>query len=178
MSPTAADSTQTQAQQPASPSTGAPVTPPPQAAEKPSAEKSAAAAKPGKESKSSKQSKSSRSKPDKVAASSDTPSVAAHPRAARNVALAKGWGGLGGFLVAGYLSLPTDTLAEAALRALVAGSVCYVVAWAGAVFIWRRLVMIEIKGREQRLLIATQPPGALGESPASSMERTGARARP
>jgi predicted lipid-binding transport protein (Tim44 family) len=81
----------------------------------------------------------------------DTPSVAAHPKAARSVAQAKGWGGLAGFLIAGYLSLPTSTLAEAGLRALVAGSVCYVAAWAGAVFVWRRLVMVELRNREQQV---------------------------
>ena len=63
---------------------------------------------------------------------SDRPSVAAHPKAARSVARAKGWGGLAGFLIAGYMSLPTSTLAEAGLRAIVAGSACYVAAWAGA----------------------------------------------
>lgn len=81
---------------------------------------------------------------------SEQPSVAAHPKAARSVARAKGWGGLAGFLIAGYLSLPTSTLAEAGLRALVAGSVCYVAAWAGAVFVWRRLVMVELRNREQQ----------------------------
>jgi hypothetical protein len=79
------------------------------------------------------------------------PSVAAHPRAARGVARARGWGGLGGFLIAGYLSLPTGTLASAGLRALIAGVVCYVVAWAGAVFLWRRLVMLELRAREHEL---------------------------
>ena len=79
----------------------------------------------------------------------DGPNVAAHPRAARAVARAKSWGGLVGFLLGGYLSLPTNTLAGAGLRALVAGVVCYVVAWGGAVFLWRRLVMLEIKAREQ-----------------------------
>ena len=83
---------------------------------------------------------------------SEQPSVAAHPKAARSVARAKGWGGLAGFLIAGYLSLPTSTLAEAGLRALVAGSVCYVAAWAGAVFVWRRLVMVELRNREQQQL--------------------------
>lgn len=87
-----------------------------------------------------------------VDSDSGKPSVAAHPRAARSVAQAKGWGGLAGFLIAGYFSLPTSTLAEAGLHALVAGSVCYVAAWAGAVFVWRRMVMIEVKGREQQLL--------------------------
>ena len=79
------------------------------------------------------------------------PNVAAHPRAARGVARAKGWGGLIGFLLGGYLSLPTNTIAAAGLRALLAGLACYVAAWAGAVFLWRRLVMLELKGREQRL---------------------------
>ncbi|HWJ50510.1 MAG TPA: hypothetical protein VNR42_05785 [Solirubrobacteraceae bacterium] len=86
----------------------------------------------------------------------DGPSVAAHPRASRSVARAKSWGGLVGFLVGGYLSLPIGTLAEAAMRALVAGVVCYVAVWAGAVFVWRRLVILEVKAREQQLLNAIQ----------------------
>jgi hypothetical protein len=103
-----------------------------------------------------------------------TPSVAAHPRAARSVARTKGWGGLAGFFIAGYMSLPTGTLAQAGLRALVAGAICYVAAWAGAVFVWRRLVVLEIKGREQQLLAgATAPSG--GEASAAPVERSGAR---
>jgi hypothetical protein len=78
------------------------------------------------------------------------PSVATHPRAALHVARAKGWAGLAGFLVGGYLSLPTSTLAAAGLRALVAGIVCYLVAWAGAVFVWRQLVVLEMAGVRSR----------------------------
>jgi len=96
------------------------------------------------------------------------PNVAAHPRAARAVARAKGWGGLAGFLLGGYLSLPTNTLAAAGLRALLAGVVCYVAVWAAAVFLWRRLVMLEIKGREQKLLAAVQ---ARAKTPAPARER-------
>ena len=117
-------------------------------------------------------SKSAKDAPD----TSGAPSVAAHPRAARSVARAKGWGGLAGFLIAGYLSLPTGTLAGAALRALVAGSVCYVAAWAGAVFVWRRLVVLEIKNREQQLLSAVHTAEGRGEPPATSTERPKARA--
>jgi|CZKG01.1.fsa_nt_gi hypothetical protein len=105
------------------------------------------------------------------------PSISAHPRAARAVARAKSWGGLGGFLIGGYLSLPTATPVDAGLRALLAGIVCYVAAWAGAVFAWRRLVVIEIKAREQQLLAATQ--GAQGQPDAlasSGPGRAGARA--
>jgi hypothetical protein len=102
------------------------------------------------------------------------PNIAAHPRAARGVARAKGWGGLVGFVLGGYLSLPTNTIAAAGLRALLAGVVCYVAAWAGAVFLWRRLVMIEIKGREQQLASA-QAAASRRELPAPP-ERPRARA--
>jgi hypothetical protein len=130
----------------------------------------------GKESK-GKDAKGKKGKAEKAAdaqgsgSGSGSPSVAGHPRAARAVSQAKGWGGLTGFLIAGYLSLPTGTLAQAGLRALIAGCVCYVAAWAGAVFVWRRLVIVEIKGREQALLAGAE--AALGPS-----ERTGAPAEP
>jgi hypothetical protein len=168
MSPTAAEATQVQIESPPEPPPSTPSDASPTLAA--TAEKPVARDAPAKKSKRAR-SKSAESAP----AASDGPSVAAHPRAARAVSRAKGWGGLGGFLLAGYLSLPTGTLAEAALRALVAGSVCYVAAWGGAVFLWRRLVMIEIKGREQRLAAIAQPAGATGESPAMT-ERAGARA--
>jgi hypothetical protein len=79
-------------------------------------------------------------------------SLAAHPRAVRRVAEAKAWGGLVGFLLGGYLSLPTHSAFEAALRALLAGVVCYVVVWAAAVFLWRRLVVAELRQAEHELL--------------------------
>jgi hypothetical protein len=109
-------------------------------------------------------------------APADGPSVAAHPRAVRAVARAKSWGGLLGFLLGGYLSLPTNTLAGAGVRALLAGVVCYVAVWAGAVFVWRRLVMLEIKGREQALLAAAQAEIARRESPPAPGERSRATA--
>ena len=84
------------------------------------------------------------------------PTISAHPRAARSVARAKGWGGLGGFLLAGYLSLATHAPAEALVRAIVAGAVCYVAAWAGAVFVWKRLVMIELRGKQMSALEAAR----------------------
>jgi hypothetical protein len=104
------------------------------------------------------------------------PSLAAHPRAARSVARAKGWGGLAGFLLAGYMALPTNTLAAAGLRALIAGVVCYVATWAGAVFLWRRLVMLEIKGREQKLIAGAQRARSPRELPSGSAEQPSSRA--
>jgi hypothetical protein len=88
---------------------------------------------------------------DVPAAPDGAPTIAAHPRAVRSIARAKSWGGLLGFVIAGYLSLPTSTLAAAGLRALIAGVVGYVAVWGASVFVWRRLVMLEIKAREQEL---------------------------
>jgi hypothetical protein len=87
-----------------------------------------------------------------VAVEGGGPSVAAHPRASRSVARAKGWGALAGFVLGGYLSLPTHTFADAGLRALIAGAACYLAAWAAALFFWRRMVVLEIKAREQQLI--------------------------
>ncbi len=95
--------------------------------------------------------------------------LAEHPRAARSVARSKAWGGLGGFLIGGYLSLPTQTLAGAGLRALAAGVVCYVAAWAAAVFLWRRMLVAELHQAKHDLLAEelakfdrTRAPGAGG----------------
>jgi hypothetical protein len=120
-----------------------------------------------------KDAKDKKGKAEHAASAEDSasPSVAAHPRAARAVVQAKAWGGLAGFFIAGYLSLPTGTLAEAALRALIAGSVCYVAAWAGAVFVWRRLVIVEIKGREQALLTSALAALEPGEAAGATTER-------
>ncbi|MGA9874197.1 MAG: hypothetical protein WBQ21_00115 [Solirubrobacteraceae bacterium] len=176
MSPMAAEAPEVQVEQPPSPTPNAAVAAPTpvvaQAAEQPAAVDPPEKGSKRSRSKSAKGAKSVEG----AAPTTDGPSVAAHPRAALGVARAKGWGGLGGFLIAGYLSLPTGTLAEAALRALVAGTVCYVVAWAGAVFVWRRLVMIEIKGREQRLRAAAQSAREQRESYAAPGAPSGAKA--
>jgi hypothetical protein len=74
------------------------------------------------------------------------PSVSAHPRASYQVRRAKGWGGIAGFALAAYLSykagVPTFDLG---LRALIAGLVGYMLAWACAVTVWRHLVLAELR---------------------------------
>jgi hypothetical protein len=78
-------------------------------------------------------------------------SVAAHPRASAQVRKAKGWGGLAGFLITGYLSLSHGaTLDVAGTRALVAGVLGYVLAWACAVMVWRQLMVAEIRAKVER----------------------------
>jgi hypothetical protein len=77
---------------------------------------------------------------------SSGPSVAAHPRASHQVRKAKGWGGMAGFAVAAYLShkagVPTVDLG---MRAIIAGMVGYMLAWACAVTVWRQLVLAELR---------------------------------
>jgi predicted lipid-binding transport protein (Tim44 family) len=111
-------------------------------------------AKKDEKSKDKKAKKGKQSAEDGSPAGSGGLSIAAHPRAARRVAQAKGWGGLIGFLLGGYLSLPTNTLAGAGLHALIAGAICYVAVWAGAVFLWRHLVVAELRNRQQEVLQA------------------------
>lgn len=94
-------------------------------------------------------------------------SLAAHPRAARRVAEAKAWGGLGGFLLGGYLSLASHSLFETALRALVAGAVCYVAVWAIAVFLWRRLIVAELR-HVQHEMVARRLARLQGAGPADA----------
>lgn len=95
-------------------------------------------------------------------------SLAAHPRAAHSVARAKAWGGLAGFVLGGYLSLSTHTLADAGMRALAAGVVCYVATWAIAVFVWRRLVVAELSHARQEAVAAEIAKLASNSAEASS----------
>jgi hypothetical protein len=144
--------------------------PPPEVdAQAPAAEaaetKPAKAAKPAKEKKEKKGKKDKKDKGAEGEEDAGGPSVAAHPRAARAVGRAKGWGALIGFLLGGYESLPTHTVAATLLRALIAGAVLYVGVWAGALFFWRRMVMLEIKAREQQILAAVSAARAARQAP-------------
>lgn len=74
------------------------------------------------------------------------PSVANHPRAGAQVARAKAWGGLVGFLLVAVLSWRAGApLADTLLRALAGGVVGYVATWAGAVLVWRHLIVAELR---------------------------------
>jgi hypothetical protein len=79
------------------------------------------------------------------------PSVAGHPRASYQVRRAKGWGGIAGFAIAAYLShkagVPT---VDIGLRAIAAGMVGYMLAWACAVTIWRHLVLAELRAAHEQ----------------------------
>jgi len=74
------------------------------------------------------------------------PSVANHPRAGAQIARAKAWGGLAGFVLVALLSLRAGVpTGDALLRALLGGIAAYVAAWACAVAVWRHLVIAELR---------------------------------
>lgn len=67
-----------------------------------------------------------------------------HPRASRQIEMARGWGGIGAFAFVGLLcfnaGLPLSTVG---FRALLAGIVGYMAGWALAVLVWRHLAVAE-----------------------------------
>jgi hypothetical protein len=79
------------------------------------------------------------------------PKVAEHPVAARQIARVRAWAALIGFIVAFWLShragLPFP---ESGARAIAAGVVCRLLAWAAAVTLWRQLIPAEIQARRRQ----------------------------
>ena len=79
--------------------------------------------------------------------------VSNHPRARRQLRLAKGWGGLLGFVIVAGVSVRSGLpVSEAGIRALAGGLVAYLVVWAGAVYVWRQLVVAEAQANWKRLV--------------------------
>ena len=86
-----------------------------------------------------------------AAPSQGTVHLAAHPRARRHIALAKSYGGLLGFGLTLMLSTQAGVGGfESGVRALVVGMACYVLAWAGAVAVWRQLAIGEVHAARAR----------------------------
>lgn len=92
-------------------------------------------------------------------------SVAGHPRAAGQVRMAKGWGGLAAFAITAYLSLSHGAAADVAgMRALAAGVIGYVLAWACAVMVWRQLMVAEIRAKVERARAAAEERATAAEA--------------
>ena len=73
-------------------------------------------------------------------------SIASHPRAKASIRRAKGWAGIVGFAMAGFVSLQASVpLFQAGLRALGAGVIGYMLAWWVGVLVWRQLILAEQK---------------------------------
>ena len=79
-----------------------------------------------------------------------------HPRARDGIRRAKGGSGLGAFVLVLLLSIRAGLTPDAALgRALPAGVLAYLFAWAAAVTVWRQIALAELEAvrarREARL---------------------------
>lgn len=73
-----------------------------------------------------------------------------HPRARRQIELARGWAGIGAFALVALLSHNAGVGAFAAgTRALICGVVAYMAVWALAVLVWRHLAVAEAKTARQ-----------------------------
>ena len=82
-------------------------------------------------------------------------SMADHPRAASGIRVAKGIGGLAGFLIVGAGSYLHGTAPPDALfRAIAGGIAGQVLAWFGAIVVWRHMLEGEaqavVRGLELR----------------------------
>ena len=79
------------------------------------------------------------------------PKVSEHPVAARQIARARAWGALIGFVLAYWLSRRAGLpFPESGARAIAAGLVCRLLAWAAVVSLWRQLIPAEIEARRRR----------------------------
>jgi hypothetical protein len=77
--------------------------------------------------------------------------LAAHPRARRQIALAKSYAGLGAFVFVAYSAYKGGApFVDVAERALLWGMAAYVLVWALAVQVWRHLAVAEVKAAEKR----------------------------
>lgn len=84
-----------------------------------------------------------------------------HPRARRQIALAKGWGGLGAFVLVLYLSTQAGVpTADAVLRGMLGGLVGYVAAWLVAVTVWRQLALAELERLRLRIVASMETQAA------------------
>ena len=108
------------------------------------------------------------------AAKGEKPSIVAHPRAQTSIRRWRGRAGLIGLIVVSILSLRAGVPAfDAVLRGLAGGVAAQFLAWAGAVVIWRHLVIAEIAVHRdaQRERIAARTAGA--EQRADTFARQG-----
>jgi hypothetical protein len=74
--------------------------------------------------------------------------LSAHPRATMQIRRIKAYGGLAGFALMAWFSHRSGTdFVHLGLRAIIGGMAAYVVTWAAAVYIWRQIVVAEIRAK-------------------------------
>jgi hypothetical protein len=76
--------------------------------------------------------------------------ISQHPRARRQINLAKSYAGLAAFGIVGYAAWQDGfSFVDVATRSLMWGIAAYVVVWAMAVQVWRHLAVAEVKAAER-----------------------------
>jgi hypothetical protein len=83
------------------------------------------------------------------------PRISDHPVAARQIARVRAWAALAGFVVTFLLSRRAGLpFPECGARAIVAGVICRVVAWAVVVSVWRQLIPAQVSAIHRRAELA------------------------
>jgi hypothetical protein len=100
-------------------------------------------------------------------------SVAAHPRAKASIRRIRARTGLAAFALVLFLSLSSDVSGqEAAVRALIAGIIGNLAAWACALAVWRQLVIAELRvveeARRERARARAEAAAAKAEAAATA----------
>jgi hypothetical protein len=74
-----------------------------------------------------------------------------HPRARRQIGLAKSYAGLAAFAFAGWAAWHAGRpFLDVAERALLWGMAGYLLVWAVAVYVWRHIAIAEVRAAEKR----------------------------
>jgi hypothetical protein len=101
--------------------------------------------------------------------------LSAHPRARRQIRMAKGYGGLVSFLLVLFLShgagLP---FADMLLRGVLGGIAGYVAAWMLAVTVWRHIALAELEDLRVRLLARMEAQAHAAEAAQAQAEAAAA----
>ncbi len=89
------------------------------------------------------------------------PRVSDHPVAARQIARARAWAALAGFVLTFWLSRRAGLpFPESGARAIVVGLVCRVAAWAVVVSIWRQVIPAQLTAVYHRRELARRQAAA------------------
>jgi hypothetical protein len=88
--------------------------------------------------------------PTTVPANAGEVRLSQHPRAKRQIRMAKGWAGLVGCTFAGYASWHGGApFFDSVLRALLWGVAAYLLVWFCAVQVWRQFAIAEVRAAEK-----------------------------
>jgi hypothetical protein len=94
-----------------------------------------------------------------------------HPRAKRQIRVAKGWAGLAGAAFSGYVAWKSGLpFFDTVLRALLWGVASYMVVWFFAVQVWRQLAIAEVRAAEKQWLERKQEAERLARERAAQMQ--------